>query len=145
MAKRLLIVEDDPNDELLMKRAFKKLGLLPQTVVVRDGAQALDYLLGRGAYADEPPPAPHAMLLDLNLPKVSGLDVLAQMRSSERLKTIPVILLTSSDEQEDRLRGYELGANSFVRKPVDATAFTKAITELGLYWLELNEPMHGEL
>jgi two-component system response regulator len=141
MIKRhVLLVEDNADDEELTLRAFKKNGIANAIDVVRDGAEALDYLFARGAYASRAnAPMPEVVLLDLKLPKVDGIEVLRQMRSSERTRLVPVVLLTASVEQEDRLRGYSLGANSFVRKPVDFDQFVDAVRQLGLYWLILNE------
>ncbi len=140
-ATKILVVEDDPNDGLLMKRAFKKSAPLDSVAVVRDGAESLDFLFAEGEYQDRASSdLPLVVLLDLNLPKISGLDVLRRIREDRRTRTLPVVILTSSDEQEDRIRGYDLGANSYVRKPVDTQSFTEAVTELGLYWAELNLP-----
>ena len=136
----ILLVEDNPDDEALTLRALKKNNILNQVVVARDGAEALDYLFGAGKYSGRDPNLlPHVVLLDLKLPKVDGLEVLRQLRASERTKLLPVVILTSSNEEQDRYRGYDLGANSYVRKPVDFTKFIEAVRQLGLYWLVFNE------
>jgi len=139
--KDILLVEDNPDDVLLAKRALKKNNITNDVAVVGDGAEALDYLFGTGAYegrnvADRPA----MLLLDINLPKVGGLDVLRKIRSDERLRTIPVVILTSSKEEQDLAEGYSLGANSYIRKPVDFDKFVDAVQQLGMYWLVLNEP-----
>jgi two-component system, response regulator len=138
--KHILLVEDNADDELLTRRAFKKNNILNDVVVARDGAEALDYLFGTGAHAGRNVnDLPQLVLLDLNLPRVSGLDVLRRIRGDDRTKLLNVVVLTSSKEDEDVLRSYSLGANSFVRKPVEFQAFTEAVRTLGLYWLILNE------
>jgi two-component system response regulator len=138
--KHILLVEDNADDELLTRRAFKKNNIVNEVVVARDGVEALDYLFGTGAYAGrEVSDLPQLMLLDLNLPRIGGLDVLRRIRADERTKLLSVVVLTSSKEEEDILRSYSLGANSFVRKPVEFQAFTEAVRTLGLYWLILNE------
>jgi len=141
MSERIiLLVEDNPNDEALTLRALKKSNILNPVVVARDGAEALDYLFCRGAYqARRPAENPELVLLDLKLPKIDGLEVLRQMREDERTKLLPVVVLTSSVEEQDVLRGYALGANSYVRKPVDFDQFVDAVKQLGLYWLVLNQ------
>jgi two-component system, response regulator len=139
--KFVLLVEDNPDDEELTRMAFESSNLLNQLVVVRDGAEALDYLFATGAHADRDLAAvPQVILLDLKLPKVSGLDVLRRMRADPRTQTIPVVVLTSSKEEEDVIRSYELGANAYVRKPVDFGEFSEAVTQLGVFWLLLNQP-----
>ena len=136
----ILLIEDNSSDEELTLRAFKKANIANQVVVARDGATALDYLFGRGSYAGRNvDDVPQVVLLDLNLPKIGGLDVLRAIRSDERTKLVPVVILTSSKENEDRLGGYELGANSYIVKPVDFTQFADAVRQLGLYWLVLNQ------
>jgi two-component system response regulator len=136
----ILLVEDNPSDEALTLRALRKSGISNTVVVTRDGAEALDYLFCTGAYADRSPVEPPAVILmDLNLPKLSGLDALKRIRDHPVTRLLPVVILTSSDEEEDRLRGYEFGANSFVRKPVEFDKFAIAVQQLGLYWLLLNE------
>jgi two-component system response regulator len=136
----IFLVEDNPMDEELTLRAFKKNNLANPVFVARDGAEALDYLFARGSRAKEEPLAPRLILLDLKLPKIDGLEVLAAIRADERTKLLPVVILTSSHEEQDTVRSYALGANSYVRKPVDFTEFVDAIRQLGLYWLVLNQP-----
>ncbi len=139
--KIILLVEDNPDDELLTLRALKKNNILNEVVVARDGAEALDYVFGSGACAGRDLSAlPAVVLLDLKLPKVDGLEVLRRLRADERTKLVPVVILTSSKEEQDLLAGYSLGANSYVRKPVDFIQFADAVRQLGLYWLVLNEP-----
>ncbi len=139
--KVLLLVEDDPKDEALTLRALKKNNVSNEVVVVRDGSAALDYLFGKGIYEGrDPADLPTAVLLDLKLPKVSGLEVLKGIRNDRRTKVLPVVILTSSNEQRDLIEGYGLGANSYVRKPVEFTEFSHAVRDLGLYWLILNQP-----
>lgn len=133
----ILLVEDNPDDEALTLRALKKNNITNEVVVARDGAEALDYLFGTGKYG--PAIRPQVILLDLKLPKVDGLEVLRRIRGDHRTKLLPVVILTSSNEERDRLQGYDLGANSYVRKPVDFVQFTEAVRQLGLYWLLLNE------
>lgn len=138
--KKILVVEDDPNDVELVLRAFKKHRICSE-VVTRDGAEALDYLFGTGAYdGRDTSSMPRLVLLDLKLPKVDGLEVLKRVRSDERTKFLPVVIFTSSKEDRDVIQGYSLGANSYVRKPVDFVEFSEAVRQLGLYWLILNEP-----
>jgi len=141
MDKKILLVEDNPDDVELTLRALQKNNILNEVVVARDGVEALDYLFGTGAYASrDPPDIPAVVLLDLKLPKVDGLEVLKRLRADDRTKFTPVVILTSSKEEQDVINGYKLGANSYVRKPVDFVEFTKAVLQLGLYWLLLNEP-----
>jgi two-component system response regulator len=136
----LLMVEDSPFDEELTLRALRRAHIANTIVVVRDGEEALDWLFSTGVHAGRDPyQLPAVILLDLKLPKIDGLEVLRNIRADERTRLVPVVLLTSSDEQEDRLRGYALGCNSYVRKPVDFEGFMHAATQLGLYWLLLNE------
>lgn len=138
--KVILLVEDTEDDVVLTQRAIKKSNILNPLVVVRDGVEALNYLHGRGAYAGRDKKAsPALVLLDLKLPKIDGLQVLQEIRASEHLKFVPVVVLTSSKEQEDLLNCYRSGANSYIRKPVDFDQFTLAVQQLGLYWLLLNE------
>ena len=137
----ILLVEDDPNDEALTIRELKRQNVANRIDVVRDGAEALDYLFGTGAHKGrDVSETPTLMLLDLKLPKVDGFEVLKRVRADERTKLIPVVVLTSSDEQRDRLESYSLGANSYVRKPVAFGDFREAVRQLHLYWLILNEP-----
>lgn len=139
--KVILLVEDNPDDEALTLHALKKNNVNHNIVVARNGAEALDYLFGTGAYAGrDPHDLPVVVLLDLKLPKIDGLEVLRRIRADERTRLLPVVLLTSSNEEEDRLKGYMLGANSYVRKPVDFDEFVRAAGQLGLYWILLNEP-----
>jgi CheY-like chemotaxis protein len=136
----ILLVEDNANDEALTQRAFKKANIINKVVVARDGAQALDYLFARGDFAArDPGEIPQVILLDLNLPKVGGLDVLRAIRADARTKLLPVVVLTSSKQDRDLVDGYSLGANSYVVKPVDFWQFSEAVRQLGLYWLVLNE------
>jgi CheY-like chemotaxis protein len=139
-SKTILLVEDNADDEALTFRALMKNNIGNQLVVARDGAEALDYLFATGQYSGRDMNAgPQVVLLDLNLPKVNGLEVLRKLRANERTKHLPVVILTSSNEEQDRLQGYENGANSYVRKPVDFNQFIDAVRQLGLYWLILNE------
>ena len=135
----ILLVEDNPHDEELTLRALHKSHILNPVVVAHDGAEALDYLFARGKHAGSPPLTPQVVLLDLKLPKVDGLEVLRELRGNPRTRLLPIVILTSSKEQQDMLSSYELGANSYVRKPVDFGQFLEAARQLGLYWLVLNE------
>jgi two-component system response regulator len=138
--KVILLVEDNENDEALTLRALKRSNILNDVVVVRDGAAALDYLFGQGEHAGRDiADLPSIVLLDLKLPKIDGIEVLRRVRADQRTKLLPVVILTSSNEDKDRLDGYLSGANSFVRKPVEFGAFADAIRQLGMYWLLLNE------
>jgi CheY-like chemotaxis protein len=138
--KVILLVEDNPDDEALTLRALNKNNIKNEVVVARDGAEALDYLFGTGKYAGrDTAHLPQVVLLDLKLPKIEGLEVLRRVRTDERTKLLPVVILTSSNEDQDRIAGYGLGANSYVRKPVDFSQFLEAARQLGLYWLVLNE------
>jgi two-component system response regulator len=138
--KVILLVEDNPDDEALTVRALKKSNIANEVVVAHDGAEALDYLFGEGAHAGrDVTQMPQVVLLDLNLPKLDGLGVLRRIRADPRTRLLPVVILTSSNEEQDRVNGYGLGANSYVRKPVDFDAFVTAAAQLGLYWLVLNE------
>ena len=137
----ILLVEDNADDVELTLRAFRKSKVLNEIVVVNDGAEALDYLFASGAHGGRDPQAtPEVILLDLKLPKIGGLEVLRRMRADDRTRRIPVVVLTSSNEEQDILSSYDLGANSFVRKPVDFSQFVEAARQLGLYWLVMNEP-----
>jgi two-component system, response regulator len=138
--KIILIVEDNPDDELLTLTALKDNNIMNEVVVTRDGEEALDYLFKTGKYKDrDGSVSPQVILLDLKLPKVDGLEVLQQIRSNNETRLLPVVILTSSKEEADLLKSYSLGANSYIRKPVDFEQFTEAIKTLGLYWLVLNE------
>jgi two-component system response regulator len=138
--KTILLVEDNADDEELAIRALKKNNVTNNLVVARDGVEALDYLFGTGAYAGrDTATVPGLVLLDLKLPKMDGLEVLRRIRSNERTKRMPVTVLTSSKEEQDLIKSYDLGANSYIRKPVDFNQFTDAVRQLGLYWLMLNE------
>ncbi len=138
--KIILVVEDNPDDEALTVRALKKSNIVNEVVVARDGVEALNYLFGEGPYANRDTTVmPQVMLLDLKLPKLDGLSVLRRVRADDRTKLLPVVILTSSNEELDRVNGYGLGANSYVRKPVDFNQFSEAARQLGLYWLVLNE------
>jgi two-component system response regulator len=138
--KTILLIEDNPDDELLAVRALRKNKIMNKVVVARDGAEALDYLFGTGPYEGrDMSEMPQVILLDLKLPKVDGLEVLKRLRNDERTKVIPVVVLTSSKEERDLTDSYLLGANSYIHKPVDFAQFTEAVRQLGLYWLVLNE------
>ena len=132
--KIILLVEDNPDDELLMLQAFKKHNILNEVTLIHDGQEALDYLLASQK------PLPAVMLLDLKLPKVDGLEVLRRVRAEPRTKLLPVVILTSSKEEQDLVASYSLGANSYIRKPVDFDQFAEAVRQLHIYWLMLNEP-----
>jgi len=137
----ILLVEDNPDDVALTERALKKARIANSVVVARDGPEALDFLLGTGPYAGRDTGImPEVILLDLKLPKMDGLEVLRRLRGDQRTRLLPVVILTSSKEDRDLTRSYELGANSYIRKPVDFKQFVKAVQDLGLYWLVLNEP-----
>lgn len=138
--KVILLVEDNADDEELTLRALAKSNIVNRVVVARDGVEALDFLFMRGAYATrDANDGPQVVLLDLKLPKLDGLEVLRQLRADSRTRRLPVVILTSSAEEQDVLRGYDLGANSYIRKPVDFTQFVEAVRQLGLYWLVLNQ------
>lgn len=141
MSKVILLVEDNSSDEKLTVMAFKKCGVSNEVVVARDGAEALDYLFGTGKYAGrDTSVVPTVVLLDLGLPRIDGHEVLRRIRADERTKLLPVVILTSSMEDEDVAQGYALGANAYVHKPVDFVEFAAAAKTLGLFWLLLNEP-----
>jgi two-component system response regulator len=136
----ILLVEDNPNDEALTLRALKKNNIQDRVVVARDGAEALDYLFATGPYQDrDPAEVPRVIFLDLKLPKVDGLEVLRRLRADPRTRLLPVVILTSSNEERDLLAGYGSGANSYIRKPVDFTQFSETVRDLGKYWLHHNE------
>ncbi len=142
---RILMVEDDPNDVELTLTALGEYNLANEVVVTRDGEEALDYLHCRGAFAERTSDNPAVMLLDLKLPKVDGLEVLQQVRADEKLKMIPVVVLTSSHEERDMVASYELGVNAYVVKPVDFHEFVNAIKELGVFWAVINQPPPGSI
>lgn len=143
--KIILLVEDNPDDEALTLRALKKNNITNDVVVTRDGVEALDYLFGSGQYSGRNLNVmPQVVLLDLKLPKIDGFEVLRQLRANERTRLLPVVILTTSNEESDRINGYGLGANSFVRKPVEFDRFIEAVRQLGLYWLILNEPVPSQ-
>ena len=135
--KTILLIEDNPDDEALTLRALRKNNILNEVTVARDGQQALDYFFGENASAN---PVPSVVLLDLKLPKVDGLEVLRRIRADPRTRLQPIVILTSSKEEQDIITGYGLGANSYIRKPVDFAQFMEVVRQLGLYWLVLNEP-----
>ncbi len=138
--KIILLVEDNPDDETLTLRALKKNNILNEVVVAHDGVEALDYLFARGSYAGRDTSImPEVILLDLKMPKVDGLEVLRQVREDARTRLLPIVVLTSSKEERDMIESYSLGANSYIRKPVDFNQFSEAVRNLGLYWLLLNE------
>ncbi|MBK9501577.1 MAG: response regulator [Leptospiraceae bacterium] len=138
--KFILLIEDNPDDELLTIQALKDSNISNDVIVARDGEEALDFLFGTGKYLGRDLTLmPQITLLDINLPKVDGLEVLQQIRANKITKLLPIVMLTSSKEEQDLIQSYELGANSYIRKPVDFDQFTKAIQNLGLYWLILNE------
>lgn len=137
----ILLVEDNPDDEALTLRALKKNNILNPVVVAHDGVEALDFLFGTGIYQGRDiKEKPTVILLDLKLPKIDGLEVLRRLRADERTKLIPVVILTTSNEEQDIIKGYSLGVNSYVRKPVEFEEFIKAVGLLGMYWLLVNEP-----
>ncbi len=146
-SKTILLVEDNPDDEKLALRALKKNNILNEVVVARDGVEALDYLFGTGAFADRDTSVmPQLVLLDLKLPKLGGLEVLRRLRAHPPTRLLPVVILTTSQEEQDLMNGYSLGCNSYIRKPVEFAQFTEAVRQLGLYWLLLNEapPIRGK-
>ena len=141
--KRILLAEDNPKDVELTLAALEEHRLANEVVTVNDGAEALDYLYRRGKYASRPDKNPAVVLLDLKMPKVDGLDVLRTLKADERLKSIPVVMLTSSREEKDLVASYNLGVNAYVVKPVDFHQFVQAVKELGAFWAVLNEPPPG--
>ena len=143
--KRIVLAEDNANDVELTLAALAEINLANEVVVVRDGAEALDYLYRRNAFAHRSPGHPAVLLLDLKMPKMDGLDVLRAIKADDSLKTIPVVMLTSSREEQDLVRSYKLGANAYVVKPVDFSAFIGAVRQLGAFWALLNEPPPGGL
>ncbi|WP_390691849.1 response regulator [Aetokthonos hydrillicola] len=137
----ILIVEDNPDDEALAIRALRRNKIINEIVVAHDGVEALDYLFGTGTYAGRNISAkPSVILLDLKLPRVDGIEVLRRLRGDERTRLLPVVILTTSSEEQDMLNSYNLGCNSYIRKPVDFIQFSEAIRQLGMYWLLMNEP-----
>ena len=143
--KVILLVEDNPDDEVLALRALKKNHILNEVVVARDGAEALDYLLGTGTYdGRDTSSLPQVVLLDLKLPKVDGLEVLRRIRADSRTQYVPVVILTSSKEEQDLIAGYSSHANSYICKPIDFAQFTEAVRQIGMYWLVLNETAPAE-
>ncbi|MGE1154898.1 response regulator [Pseudomonas sp. ICMP 460] len=145
MLKPILLVEDDPNDLELTLVALERSQLANDVIVVRDGAQALDYLFKRDTFADRADGNPAVLLLDLKLPKIDGLQVLEAIRATEELRSIPVVMLTSSREEPDLSRAYQLGVNAYVVKPVEFKEFVGAISDLGIFWAVLNEPPPGSV
>ncbi len=141
--RRILLVEDDPRDVELTLTALDDYKLANEVIVCRDGQEALDYLYSRGKFSDRVNEIPAVILLDLKLPKVDGLEVLQKIKSDERLKMIPVVMLTSSHEEKDMMRSYRLGVNAYVVKPVDFHEFINAVKELGVFWAVINEPPPG--
>jgi two-component system response regulator len=142
--KVILLVEDNPDDQALLLRAMKKNHIANEIVIANDGVEALDYLFARGKFEGRNPThVPELVLLDLKLPKIGGFEVLQQLRADERTKYVPVVVLTSSIEDADMIRSYDLGANSFVQKPVDFEEFVAAAANLGLYWLVINKPVNS--
>lgn len=139
--KSILLVEDNPDDEALAIRAFNRHHIGNEVVVAHDGVEALDYLFGTGTYADRDISIkPTVVLLDLKLPRLDGIEVLRRIRADERTRLLPVVVLTTSSEEQDMLDSYSLGCNSYIRKPVDFLQFSEAIRQLGMYWLLMNEP-----
>lgn len=146
IVRSILLVEDNPQDEMLILRALRKINLANTVDVARDGQQALDYLFAQGEYVTRAEaPLPTVVLLDISLPRLSGLQVLDRLRAEDRTALLPVVMLTSSDETEDRLSSYRKGANSFVRKPLDFSEFAETVARLGVYWLATNEPPRHDL
>ena len=142
MSKTILMVEDNPDDEELTLLALRQYRLANEIVVARDGEEALDYLFGRGAYAGrDTSEVPQLVLLDINLPKLNGIEVLEAIRADERTRYVPVVMLTTSREERDLVGSYRLGANSYIVKPVDFAQFTEAVRQLEMYWLVLNQPV----
>lgn len=145
MARDILLVEDNPQDEMLMTRTLNKISLGNRLEVVRDGQQALDFLRGEGEFTHRAgKPLPAVVLLDISLPRLSGLEVLERMRADPRTRLLPVVVMTSSDEDADRMLSYRNGANSFVHKPLDFSEFAETVARLGVYWLATNQPPEVE-
>jgi CheY-like chemotaxis protein len=143
--KRILLVEDDPKDVELTLTGLGEYNLANEVIVARDGEEALEFLFRRGKYVDRPNGNPAVMLLDLKLPKVNGFEVLEKVRADENLKMLPVVVLTSSNEERDLVRSYKLGVNAYVTKPVDFHEFVNAVKELGAFWAVINEPPPGSI
>ncbi|MBI4913505.1 MAG: response regulator [Acidobacteria bacterium] len=143
MEKYILLVEDNPDDEILAIRALRKNHIVNRVEVARDGAEALDFLFRRGTHAGRPGNLPEVVLLDLKLPKLHGLEVLQRIRAEEATRLLPVVVLTTSSEDRDLVESYRLGANSYIRKPVDFDQFMEAVRQLGMYWLILNHSANG--
>lgn len=143
MLKPILLVEDNPKDLELTLMALEKSNLANDVIIVRDGAEALDYLFRRGSYRDRPEGNPAVILLDLKLPKIDGIEVLEQIKADPRLRPVPVVMLTTSREEQDLVRSYALGVNAYVVKPVAFKEFIEAIQDLGIFWAVLNEPPPG--
>jgi len=143
MSKRVLVAEDDPSDAFLLQRAFAAAQIPATLHFVRDGQEAIDYLTCEGEWKERAPGNPAVILLDLKLPKIDGLEVLDMIRSNASLKSVPVVMLTSSREEQDLVRSYELGVNAYVVKPVEFAEFVEAISDLGVFWAVLNEPPPG--
>ncbi len=143
--RKILLVEDNPDDEFLALRALQKNKVANEVIVARDGLEALDYLFGEGSQAGNAPPEPEVILLDLKLPKIDGLEVLRRIRSDERTRRIPTVVLTTSGETVDIESSYDFGCNSYIRKPVDFEQFIEAVRQLGLYWLVLNKTAKSDL
>ncbi|GLR11272.1 response regulator [Chitinimonas viridis] len=144
MQTPILLVEDNPDDEALTIRAFGKNGIQNPIVVARDGQEAIDYLYGQGSHTGrDVSELPVLILLDIKLPKLNGIEVLRQIRSNESTRLIPVVVLTTSKEEDDLVKSYSLGANSYIRKPVDFMQFMEVVKQVGIYWLMLNEPVQG--
>ena len=143
--KRILLVEDNPNDAELTLNALSEYNLANEVEVARDGEEALDYLCSRGKFSGRGGNNPAVVLLDLKLPKIDGLEVLRRIRADEKLKLTPVVILTSSREEKDRIEGYRLGVNAYVVKPIDFHEFVKAVRELGIFWAIINEPPPGSM
>lgn len=137
--KTILLVEDNPQDEKLILRTLRRINLANEVFVVRDGQQALDYLFREGDFSLRQGGNPTVVMLDVNLPRVNGIEVLERLRQDERTHLLPVVMLTSSDEEQDRMKSYEGGANSFVRKPLDFAQFAETVAQLGVYWLAVNQ------
>ncbi|WP_224983147.1 response regulator [Geomonas agri] len=137
--KTILLVEDNPQDEKLILRTLNRINLANEVFVVRDGQQALDYLFREGDFAGRAGGDPTVVMLDVNLPRVNGLEVLERLRQDQRTRLLPIVILTSSDEEQDRVKSYQEGANSFVRKPLDFAEFAETVAQLGVYWLAVNQ------